>query len=149
MTVMRTGEGVEQLLESLHVRNDDLLVSHFDKYLKPGLPIVKELEEGDLDYYLDILEPYRGARTKFEGYRSDLQKMGTVGKVDGYIERTMTAVREWIQTQPDFQAFQNNAFEAEAVANSSSVYRNIVPTTVGPCCTIKASTARTTDRTTL
>jgi hypothetical protein len=107
MTVMKFGEGIEELLSSLHVRNDDLLVSHFDKYLKPGLPVVKELEEGDLDYYLDTLEPYRGARTKFEGYRGDLEKLGTVGKVDGYIERTMTSIREWILAQAEFVEFQN------------------------------------------
>lgn len=112
----------QQQIDALNIKDDDMLVSYFDRYFKSGLPV---LDSKTMNYYLNALNPYRGTKETFANFRNDVVKMGSIGKLNAYINDILQIIKDFISTKEAFKKFIATVYSDEAKYINTSPYKTV------------------------
>jgi hypothetical protein len=97
-------------------------IKYFAETTKIPIPVpITEL----LNYYLDILDEYYGAKHAFDKLLKDVRSAGSLGKYKQILSSVQTAVSEFITSHSEFQELTKSNFDVPNVSMKNTIYNNV------------------------
>jgi hypothetical protein len=97
---------------------DDLTVHYYEKYFNVGLPVI---DFRTVEYYLDVLNPYKGCNKTYRGFCEDVYRFNGVMNLRAHIKQVTESIKDYLNGRLD--DFKMKAFEEEFKFSEHSSYK--------------------------